>query len=192
MLTTSRRRTRTRGFTAIEILVSLAIVAVLSAIVVPEIMGRIRESRRSALSQTLFGLSQGIAEYKKAVTRYPFKLSLLTTAPVAATDKDACGVVLSSTNANNWRGPYVSRQLLATGIPMADGNISDTLQRIVGPPTYLLINVTKVDTEIALLLEAELDAPPPAVPNPATGTIRYTTPVGGQVTLSYSIPISGC
>jgi hypothetical protein len=144
------------------------------------------------LSQTLFGLSQGIAEYKKAVTRYPFQLSLLTTAPVAATDKDACGVVLSSTNANNWRGPYVSRQLLVTGISMADGNISDTLQRITGPPTYLLINVTGVDTEIALLLEAELDAPPPTVPDPLTGTIRYTTPVAGRVTLSYSIPISGC
>jgi prepilin-type N-terminal cleavage/methylation domain-containing protein len=180
------------GFTAVEILVSLAIVAVLSAIVVPEIIGRIRESRTSALSQTLFGLTQGIAEYKKAVTRYPSELSLLTTAPVAGTSTDACGVVLSATNSNNWRGPYVSRQLLATGIPMGDGNISNTLERITGPPTYLLINVTNVDTEIALLLEAELDAPPPVVPNPATGTIRYTTPAAGQVTLSYSIPISGC
>lgn len=185
-------RRKRSGFTAVEIVVALAIVAVLSALVVPQIVGRIRESRRSALSQTLFGLTQGIAEYKKAVTRYPFQLSLLTTPPVAGTDKDACGNVLLSTNTNNWRGPYVSRQLLITGISMGDGNISDTLQRIAGPPTYLLMNVRNVDTEIAELLEAELDAPPPAVPNPATGTIRYTTPVGGQVILSYSIPISGC
>jgi len=181
-----------RGFTAIEIVVSLAIVAVLTAIVVPQINGRIRESRKSALSQTLFGLSQGIAEYKKAVTRYPFQLSLLTTAPVALTSKDACGNVLTSTNANNWRGPYVSRQLLITGISMGDGNISDTLQRIAGPPTFLLMNVSGVDEEIALLLEEELDAPPPTLPSPTTGTIRYGAAVGGEVTLSYSLPISGC
>lgn len=182
-----------RGFTAIEILVSLAIVAILTAIVVPQLNGRIRESRKSALSQTLFGLSQGVAEYKKAVTRYPYQLSLLTAAPVAGTSKDACGTVLLPINANNWRGPYVSRQLLLTGTSMGDGTISDTLERTVGPPpTYLLIKVRGVDVEIAQLLEQELDAPLPADTNPATGTIRYDTPAAGQVTLSYSLPISGC
>jgi prepilin-type N-terminal cleavage/methylation domain-containing protein len=178
-----------RGFTAVEILVSLAIVAILTGIVVPQITGRIRESRRSALAQTLFGLTQGIAEYKKAVTRYPSRLSLLTAAPVAGSSQDACGAVLSATNANNWRGPYVSRQLLATGIPMGDGNISDVLQHVPGPPTYLLINTTNVDEEIALLLEAELDG---GVASSTAGTIRYTTPAQGQVTLSYALPISGC
>lgn len=186
------RHSRRAGFTAVEIVVSLAIVAILSAIVIPQIMGRIRESRGSALSQTLFGLTQGIAEYKKAVTRYPQKLSLLTTAPVLGVAKDACGNLLSATNINNWRGPYVSRQLLSTGISMGDGTILDSLARIAGPPTYLLMNVTDVDTEIALSLEGDLDAPPPTAPDPATGTIRYTTPAGGTVTLSYSLPISGC
>lgn len=185
-------RSSARGFTAVEILVSLAIVAVLTAIVVPQIMGRIRDSRRSALSQTMFGLTQGIAEYKKAVTRYPQKLSLLTTAPVLGVAEDACGNPLSAVNINNWRGPYVSRQLLSTGIAMGDGNIADSLVRIAGPPTYLLMNVSNVDTEIATLLETELDAPPPAALDPLTGTIRYTTPVGGLTTLSYSLPISGC
>ena len=184
------RRKSKLGFTAVEILVSLAIVAVLSAIVVPQIMGRVRESRRSALSQTLFGLSQGIAEYKKAVTRYPSQLTLLTT-PATVSSTDACGFALSAPNANNWRGPYVSRQLLATGIPMGDGTISNTLVRTSGTPSYLLINVSDVDPEIAVLLEEELDGLPPAS-NPATGTIRYTSSVGGVVTLSYSIPISGC
>lgn len=188
-----------RGFTAIEIVVSLAIVAVLSAIVVPQIMGRVRESRRSALSQTLFGLSQGIAEYKKAVTRYPSQLVLLTTKPTIAST-DACGAALSAVNVNNWRGPYVSRQLLATGIAMGDGNISNTLRRIAGPPSYLLMDVTGVDRDVALFLEEELDAPPPAPADSLSGTIRFTpAAVGihppapaGTVNLSYSLPISGC
>ena len=181
---------RRRGFTAVEILVALAIVAVLSAIVVPEVVGRVRESRQSALSQTFFGLSQGIAEYKKAVTRYPSRLSLLTVAPGAGAT-DACGDTLSLANKNNWRGPYVSRQLLATGTRMGDAQISDTLFRTADPPpTYLYIRATGVDVKIAEGLEAELDGT--SVNPTITGTIRTDPPVAEQVVLNYSIPISGC
>lgn len=191
MLVNSSRYTKAGGFTAVEILVALAIVAVLSAIVVPQIVGRIRESKQSALSQTLFGLSQGIAEYKKAVTRYPSHLSLLTTAP-GATAKDACGNPLTVANKNNWRGPYVSRQLLSTGIPMGDGQILDSLVRVSGPPTYLHIRTTNVDRVVADGLEVELDGTA-TVDSLNTGTIRYTAPdPQNQVTLTYSIPISGC
>ena len=127
-----RHKTFRPGFTTVEVLVALAIVAVLSAIVIPEIVGRIRESRQSALSQTFFGLSQGIAEYRKAVTRYPYQLILLTQAPVLLdpTAKDACGNNLNASHINNWRGPYVSRQLLSTGIAMGDAQIENQLRRI--------------------------------------------------------------
>lgn len=193
------------GFTTVEVLVALAIVAVLSAIVIPEIVGRIRESRQSALSQTFFGLSQGIAEYKKAVTRYPYQLKLLTEAPVLLdpTAKDACGNNLNASHVNNWRGPYVSRQLLSTGVAMGDGHIQNQLRRVtVGPSVFLLIDAATIDTTIAVGLEAELDGTSADPAN--TGTIRYTTAAlpapstvtaaapAGTVNLMYSIPISGC
>lgn len=187
------RKPTVRGFTTAEILVSLAIIAVLTAVVMPVVTQRILHARTSALSQTLFGLSQGIAEYKKAVSLYPGQLTLLTTTPTVGVATDACGNLLTQSNINNWRGPYVSRQILSTGIPMGDGLIQNSMTRTTsGTSTVLLINTSDVDTKMATDLEADLDNPPPAVPNPLTGTVRYTTPVGGQVTLSYSIPISGC
>ena len=193
------------GFTTVEVLVALAIVAVLSAIIIPQITGRIRESRQSALSQTFFGLSQGIAEYKKAVTRYPYQLILLTQAPVLLDPaaKDACGNNLNASHVNNWRGPYVSRQLLSTGVAMGDAHIQNQLRRVtVGASAFLLIDAAGIDTLIAVGLEGELDG---TSTNPeTTGTIRYQTAAlpapstvttaapAGMVNLSYSIPISGC
>jgi prepilin-type N-terminal cleavage/methylation domain-containing protein len=200
-----RRKTLRQGFTTVEVLVALAIVAVLSAIVVPEIVGRIRESRQSALSQTFFGLSQGIAEYRKAVTRYPYELLLLTEAPVhlAPNAKDACGNNLNPSHINNWRGPYVSRQLLSSGIAMGDAHIQNLLRRItVGSSVFLLMDAAGVDTTIAVGLENEFDGT--SVNPTTTGTIRYqstalpapstvtTAAPAGMVNLSYSIPIAGC
>lgn len=195
------------GFTTVEVLVALAIVAVLSAIVVPEIVGRIRESRQSALSQTFFGLSQGIAEYRKAVTRYPYQLKLLTQAPVHlsadSASKDVCGNNLNPSHINNWRGPYVSRQLLETGVTMGDAHIQNQLRRIqVGSSYFLQIDAAGVDTTIAVGLEIEFDGT--SINPTTTGTIRYQTAAwpapstvttaapAGMVNLSYSIPISGC
>lgn len=182
---------------------ALAITAVLAAVLIPAIIGKVQDARRSALSQTLFALSQGIAEYRKAVTRYPPTLTVLTTPPIAGVTTDLCGGsnYVSQANVNNWRGPYVSRELLSGGVSMADGVIQNTLRRATsGTSVFLLIDVVGVETRTATDLESDLDG---AVSDATAGTIRFTTlalpspsTVGaahpGTVTLSYSIPIAGC
>ena len=175
------------GFTMMEILVALAIVAVLTAVLLPVLGSKMRDARTAAIAGTLQGLSQGIAEYKKAVTRYPRSLSLLTTPPTAAS-LDACGN--SSTPFQLWRGPYVSREMLATGTQMGDGAIQDQLRRVTaGSSTYLMIDVTGVETKSANDLETMFDGTT-ALPS-TTGTIR--TVVSGTTTdVTYSIPINGC
>lgn len=187
-----RRRAgrKARGFTVVEILVGLAIVGIMAGILVPALLGRVRDSRRSALSQTLFALSQGIAEYRKAVTRYPSHLTLLTTQPELGVSTDACGNLLNAASINNWRGPYVSREILPAGIPLGDGLIENALTReTVGTSTYLLMNVTSVDRQIATDLEADLDGTPE---DSTGGTVRFAATTPALVTLSYSIPIAGC
>lgn len=186
-----------------EILVALAILAILTAAIVPMLMSKVEDARRAALSQSLLAISQAVAEYRKAVTRYPPTLAVLTVAPIA-TNGDACSAAnsLPAINIANWRGPYLSREMVATGLKMADGTVQNALRRIVsGPSTYLLIDVAGVETDVAIAMEAEYDG---NVVNPATtGTIRYTTdalpstPIvpaapPGTVNLSYAIPISGC
>ena len=49
-----------RAFTVLEILVSLALIAVMAAVLVPALMARVRDARTSALAQTVFTLGQSI------------------------------------------------------------------------------------------------------------------------------------
>ncbi len=83
-------RTRMRGFTLVEVLVALAIIATLVAVLYPALSGKVRDSRTAALLQTFQGYAQGVAEFKKGTTRYPSSLLLLTAAPTA-TSLDICG-----------------------------------------------------------------------------------------------------
>jgi len=182
------------GFSMVEVLVALAIAALLSAVLIPAIIGKVQDARRSALSQTLFALSQGIAEYRKAVTRYPPTLTVITTPPIAGVTTDLCGGsnFLSQANVNNWRGPYVSRELLSSGVSMADGVIQNTLRRATSSTSvYLLMDVVGVERRTATDLESDLDG---AVSDSTAGTIRFTSAAAppGTVNLSYSIPIAGC
>lgn len=186
--------TRRRGFTVLEIIVAVFMLAIVSAAVIPTLMGRIRDAEKSALSQTLFSLSLAIIEYRKAVSVNPSQLSLLATVPTS-TSLDLCGNQLGA-NAANWRGPYVTRDIIA-GIGIGDSQISNTLRRVAGPPVRLYIDVGSVDARIAADLDAQFDG---ATASPTTGTVRYQTGAigalpaapSGMVNLSYGIPITGC
>ena len=204
MLTESApQRTRIRGFTMVEVLVALAIVAVLSAVVLPSLMGKLRDSRTTSLSQTFLGLSQGIAEYKRATTKYPSSLLLLTTAPTSAS-LDICGNAISTTPAGLWRGPYASRIIVSTGIKMGDANIPTGLRRVVvGSAVFLIIDAEDVETATANDLEAQLDG---GTADLTAGTIRATSASiaatatsalinasdAGTLNVSYAIPINSC
>lgn len=192
-----------RGFSLAEILVGLAIIAVLTAVAFPMLMTKVQDARRAALSQSLLAITQAVAEYRKAVTRYPPTLTVLTQPPVAGSTTDACGGTnyLSAINAANWRGPYVSREMLTTGLPMSDGVIQNALRRVAtSSTTALLIDVAAVESRVVTDMESDLDGSPA---DPTDGTIRYTTSAlpspstvpaapAGTYNLSYSIPISGC
>lgn len=187
-----------RGFTVLEILIGIALIAIMSAAVIPALMGRVRDAQTSALGQSLFSISQAIFEYRKAVTSYPAEMVLLATKPTGAS-LDLCGNTIGNSNANSWRGPYVSRELVAGGVGIGDAQIVNMLRRTPAAPALpaaLFIDVTMVDTLTAVDLEAQFDGDA----NPGTGSIRYSNgPVGsipaaapGTVTLSYAMPVNGC
>ena len=185
-----------RAFTVLEIIVAVFILALMSAAIIPALMGRIRDAQSAALSQTLFSLSLAVFEYRKAVSVNPAELTQLAAKPTG-TDNDACGNDITTANANNWRGPYVSRELLTGGIGIGDARISNTLRREPGSPIILFIDVEFVDAQAAVDIDRAYDG---QTDTPITGTVRYTTaafgsypaPPAGMVTLSYGMPITGC
>jgi prepilin-type N-terminal cleavage/methylation domain-containing protein len=186
---------RRRGFTLGEVLIALTIMTVASAIVVPMMFSRIQAAKVKAFADTFSSLSQGIAQFKAATTKYPLLLSSLSSPP-ATTDDDICAADLL-TNAALWRGPYTSRPVRSTGLIIGDYTILNQMRRVVGTPTLLFMDVGSVPTSVVDDLEELIDA---GAADGATGTIWYTNSAVGSLlaaasgtyNLSYAIPINGC
>ena len=182
-----------RGFSLLEVLVAIAIIAVLTAVVLPSLSNKLRDSRTAALSQTLQGISQGVAEFKRATTRYPSTLGMLVTA-TGATSLDICGTQLSTTPSSLWRGPYLTRDVPSGGIAMGDAVIQTALGKVMNAsgtaPLFILINANGVESSTVDALESTLDG---GTADAANGTIRW---VAGSSTsernVSYAIPVSSC
>ena len=198
-----RRPLGRRGFSLGEIVVALAIIAIMAAMIYPTIASNLKDSRSTALSQTFAGLSSGIAEYKRATTRYPGSLLLLTTAPVAA-DLDICGNATTATLVALWRGPYASRLITTDGLAIGDATMPTGLRRVTaGTNIFLMIDAPAVETDVADALESLYDA---GTASATTGTIRSTTASiaatttsaliaaapSGTTNVSYAIPINSC
>ena len=63
--------TTMRGFTLIEVMVVIVIIAVLAALIVPKVMGRPDEARVTAARQDIGAISQALKLYKLDNMRYP-------------------------------------------------------------------------------------------------------------------------
>ena len=177
---------RPRGITLMEVLIALAILAVVAAVVIPTSAGQLRQGHAAALANQLTNLRQAIANYRENVGAYPEDLTQLTTQPVAGSD-DSCGADLSAAELAAWRGPYVNQNIVAA-MPVANAFIATVLIRttISGTTGDLQIEATGVDNDIALALEQQFDGNS----NLAAGNITWTTASSGRLLLH--IPIRGC
>ncbi|WP_255989362.1 type II secretion system major pseudopilin GspG [Chitinolyticbacter albus] len=94
-------RAAPRGFTLIEILVVITILAILGALVVPKIMDRPNEARVVAAQQDIRTLIQGLKLYKLDNGRYP------------STEQGLRALIEKPTSApvpNNWKtGGYLEK-----------------------------------------------------------------------------------
>jgi general secretion pathway protein G len=66
-----RRLSRFMGFTLIEVMVVIAILAILAALIVPKVMSRPDEARVVAAKQDIAALMQALKLYRLDTKRYP-------------------------------------------------------------------------------------------------------------------------
>ncbi len=74
---------RQRGFTLIELIVVMAIVALLASIAAPRYFNSLQKSRETALLQSLTTMRDAIDQYAADKGRYPESLQELATLPAS-------------------------------------------------------------------------------------------------------------
>jgi len=88
-----------KGFTLIEIMVVVIILGILTAIVAPNIIGRVGDAQVTAAKQTIRSIEGALRMYRLDNFNYPNTeqgIEALTNKP-------------SGQNARNWKGPYLDR-----------------------------------------------------------------------------------
>ncbi len=106
---------RSRGFTLIEIMVVIVIIAVLAALIVPKVMSRPDEARITAARQDIATITQALKLYKLDNMRYPTTeqgLQALVKKPAVAPIPENWkgNGYLEKLPKDPWGGPYLYLQ----------------------------------------------------------------------------------
>ena len=101
---------KSKGFTLIEMLIVIVVIAILALIVIPRLLGAGRKAKEAALSGDLHELRNAIQQFESDTGDYPAALGDLMTKPAAGSN-GGNGIALDLTA---WSGPYLRT---------ADGNL---------------------------------------------------------------------
>lgn len=188
------------AFTIAEILVALAIIAILAAVLIPGLSPKIGSAQASNLIQDVRSISNGLQQFRENVGWYPSTIASLST---FSSGNDLCGASIPATNVNQWRGPYIAMTPLAAGIPSGDAMIGLALTRT--PTTTssstvmagtMSFDVTAVDSIVVSEVETAFDGSSASVTKYSTGSVLWAKAsglgVGTTGTLTYKIPVRGC
>jgi general secretion pathway protein G len=87
-----------RGFTLVELLVVMVIIALLTALVGPRLFPKLGKGKQSAASAQIELIGQGLDHFRLDVGRYP-------------TTQEGLNAMMVNTGIEKWEGPYLKKAL---------------------------------------------------------------------------------
>lgn len=115
------------GFTLIEVLIVVAILAAIATFVVPELIDRADDGEPARIAADLAGISSGIELFHlDQRTAFPGDLEDLVNL-IETTEADIEGTAYATGNVNRWSGPYLTLTMPAT-VAATDTVISTAFQ----------------------------------------------------------------
>jgi general secretion pathway protein G len=94
---------KNKGFTLIEMLIVIVVIAILALIVIPRLLGAGRKAKEATLRGDLHQLRNAIQQFEADCGDYPASSGQLMTAPSAGSN-GGTGIML---DASGWQGPYL-------------------------------------------------------------------------------------
>ncbi len=98
---------RRSGFTLPEILVTVTIIAVLAAVVVPAVVQQVNKGSVPSAGSDLIGIRTAINSFATDTRHFPRRLTQLSGGTLASGDSDITGALFGS-DAGNFHGPYLA------------------------------------------------------------------------------------
>ena len=92
------REKNKRGFTLVELLVVMAIIALLAALVGPKLFPKLGKGKQSAAKAQIELLGQALDQFRLDVGRYP-------------TTQEGLSALMVNPGATGWEGPYLKKAL---------------------------------------------------------------------------------
>lgn len=183
------------GFTLAEILVALALIALLAAVLLPTVAGQILKGDAARVQQDLEAIRGGVEQFLADVHRYPGKYSDLSTKISTVTGSptfhlDINGAGYPQGLVNKWSGPYVTKDtqnaVIETGYGaiMLNGFVKTQNTNLIDYLTVRIAGIAQADYD---KLDAQIDGTSTACPAcRSNGLLRLTT---GDTTRFLAIPI---
>ncbi len=88
-----------RGFTLIEMLVVILILAILAALIIPRLIGRTSDAKIAKSKADISTLSSSLQEYRLDNDRYP------------TTEEGLNALRVRPSSARGWKGPYTTKDI---------------------------------------------------------------------------------
>ena len=181
-----------RGFTLPEVLVTVTIVAVLAAVMVPAVINQVGKGDIPAVGQDIGGIRTAITTFAADTRRFPQRLSQLGKASLVTSDTDITATPFDAAAIAAFHGPYAA---LTVGHVAPTGAVFSDSLKILGGHSICMQDSTNsanhsgtslISPSQMVQLEAALD---PGTSSKTTGNVQWsevtntgvTTVVAGSV-----------